>query len=273
MHIETTSRLNNGVEMPFLGFGVYKTPEGSEVENAVRWALELGYRHIDTASFYENEEGVGKAVKASGIDREKLFLTTKVWNSEQGYRQSLEAFDRSRRKLQMDTIDLYLIHWPVKESFKDTWKALEKLYGDGKVRAIGVSNFLPRHIEELMSDFDVVPAVDQVEWHPFLFQKQLYDYCRKHGIQQEAWSPLSRGKYLDNEVLRDIAESHSKTPAQVVLRWDLQHEVVTIPKSVHRERIEENSRIFDFELSSEEMERIDGLDSNSRIGSHPDSLG
>ncbi len=272
MNLTSTATLNNGVSMPRVGFGVFQTEEGPEVEHAVRWALETGYRHIDTASFYENENGVGKAIAESGVPREELFVTTKVWNSEQGYNETLKAFDRSRSKLRLDVVDLYLVHWPLKNSFKDTWKALEKLYADGKVRAIGVSNFLPHHLEELMADFDVIPAVDQVEWHPFLFQKELYDFCKAKGIQQEAWSPLTRARFLDNPVITDIAGAHGKSPAQVLLRWDLQHEVITIPKSVHKERIIENSQIFDFKLSSEEMARLDALDSNTRIGPHPDSM-
>ncbi len=272
MDLRSTTTLNNGVKMPWVGFGVFQSEEGPEVENAVRWALEAGYRHIDTASFYENERGVGKAIAESGVPRDELFVTTKVWNTEQGYEQTLKAFDRSRAKLQLDVVDLYLVHWPLKASFKETWRALEKLYADGKVRAIGVSNFLPHHLQDLMNDFDVVPAVDQVEWHPFVFQKELYEFCKAKGIQQEAWSPLTRGKFLDDPVIGKIAEAHDKSPAQVLLRWDLQHGVVTIPKSVHQERIIENSQIFDFELSADEMTRLDGLDSDTRIGPHPDQM-
>mgnify|MGYP006302277425 FL=1 len=272
MELTSTTTLNNGVKMPWVGLGVFMSQPGKEVEQAVRWALEIGYRHIDTASFYENEDGVGKALAESDVDREDIFVTTKVWNSEQGYNETLAAFDRSRSKLRTDYVDLYLVHWPIQSSFKDTWKALEKLYANGSVRAIGVSNFLQHHLEDLMGDFDVVPAVNQVEWHPFVLQKSLLDFCKKEGIQFEAWSPLSRGKFLDNEVIQDIARKHEKTPAQVLIRWDLQHEVVTIPKSVHRERIEENSKVFDFELSSEDMQRLDALDTNTRIGPHPDEM-
>jgi len=272
MDLRSTTTLNNGVEMPWVGLGVFQTQPGREVEQAVRWALELGYRHIDTASFYENEDGVGKALAESEVDREQVFVTTKVWNSEQGYKETLAAFDRSRSKLQTDYVDLYLVHWPLQSSFKDTWKALEKLYADGVVRAIGVSNFLEHHLEDLMGDFDVVPVVNQVEWHPFVLQKPLLDFCKENDIQFEAWSPLSRGRFLDNEVIQDLAKKHGKSPAQVLIRWDLQHEVVTIPKSVHRERIEENSKVFDFELSDEDMRRIDALDTNTRIGPHPDEM-
>jgi diketogulonate reductase-like aldo/keto reductase len=258
--------------MPWVGFGVFQTEPGPEVERAVSWALEAGYRHIDTASFYENEEGVGKAIHASGVPREELFVTTKIWNSELGYENAFRAFDASRRKLQLDVVDLYLIHWPIKGKFKETWKALEELYADGKVRAIGVSNFLPHHLQEIIDEFDVVPAVDQVEWHPFVLQKPLLDYCAEKGIQFEAWSPLTRGRFLDNEVIQDIARKHGKTPAQVLIRWDLQHHVVTIPKSVHKERIQENTDVFDFELSDEDMARLDALDTDTRIGPHPDSM-
>jgi diketogulonate reductase-like aldo/keto reductase len=272
MDLTSTTTLNNGVKMPWVGLGVFRSQPGKEVEQAVRWALEIGYRHIDTASFYENEDGVGKALAESDVDREDIFVTTKVWNSEQGYNETLAAFDRSRSKLRTDYVDLYLVHWPIQSSFKDTWKALEKLYADGTVRAIGVSNFLQHHLEDLMGDFDVVPAVNQVEWHPFVLQKSLLDFCKKEGIQFEAWSPLTRGKFLDNEVIQSIARKHEKTPAQVLIRWDLQHEVVTIPKSVHRERIEENSKVFDFELSSEDMQRLDALDTDTRIDWHPDEM-
>ena len=272
MNLTSTTTLNNGHTMPWVGFGVFKTRPGEEVEQAVRWALEIGYRHIDTASFYRNEEGVGKALAESGVDREDVFITTKVWNDEQGYEETLAAFDRSRKKLRTDVVDLYLIHWPIKGTFLDTWKAMEKLYDDGRVRAIGVSNFLPHHLREIMDHFDIVPAVDQVEWHPFLRQPELFDFCRENGIQLEAWSPLTRGRFLDDEVIVDIARAHRKTPAQVLIRWDLQHEVVTIPKSVHRDRIEENGRVFDFELTDEEMKRLDALDTDTRIGPHPDSM-
>jgi diketogulonate reductase-like aldo/keto reductase len=272
MDLTSTTSLNNGVEMPWVGLGVFKTQPGKEVENAVRWALEIGYRHIDTASFYQNEDGVGKALAESGVNRDDVFVTTKVWNSEQGYDKTLRAFDTSRKKLGIDVVDLYLIHWPIKPTFKETWKALEKLYADGKVRAIGVSNFLAHHIQELLDEFDVPPAVDQVEWHPFVLQKELLDFCKQHNIQFEAWSPLTRGRFFDNEVIQDISRKHGKSPAQVLIRWDLQHEVVTIPKSVHRERIEENSKVFDFELSDEDMRRLDALDTNTRIGPHPDEM-
>jgi diketogulonate reductase-like aldo/keto reductase len=273
MHITSTTTLNNGVTMPWLGLGVFQSEPGPESENAVRWALEIGYRHIDTASFYHNEESVGKAIRESKVNRDELFVTTKVWNTEQGYDQALSAFDASRKRLDMDVVDLYLVHWPIKEQYKDTWKALEKLYSDGKVRAIGVSNFLVHHLSELSAASDLTPAVNQVEFHPFVLQQPLLDYCAENHIQFEAWSPLTRARFLDNEAIVDIARSHGKSPAQVLIRWDLQKGVVSIPKSVHRERIEENSHVFDFELTDAEMERLDSLDSNTRIGPHPDEIG
>ena len=266
-------KFNNGVTMPQFGLGTYLTPPGDEAENSVRWALEAGYRKIDTASFYENEEGVGKGLKASGVSREKVFITTKLWNSEQGYDNTLEAFDRSRKKLDIDVVDLYLIHWPIKAQFKDSWRAMEKLYADGKVRAIGLSNFEPDHIEELKKSCEVSPVLNQVELHPYLNQKHIRDYCEKNDIAVEAWSPIAKGKVLKDETIRRIAADHGKNPVQVTLRWELQHGIVIIPKSVHKERIEENMKIFDFELSGEEMKQIDALHNGGRLGPHPNDVG
>lgn len=262
--------LHNGVRMPWLGLGVYKTQEGEEVEQAVKAAIEAGYRSIDTASLYHNERGVGKAIQACGIPREDLFITTKIWNSDQGYDSTLRAFEQSREKLGLEYLDLYLIHWPVKEKYKDTWRAMEKLYENGLVRAIGVSNFHVHHLEDLLTDARIVPMVNQVEFHPRLTQKDLLVFCKEKGIQLEAWSPLMRGRLLDETTLNDIARKHGKTPVQVILRWDLQHGVVTIPKSIHAERIVANADIFDFTLSKEEMERIDALNRNERSGQDPD---
>ncbi len=263
--------LNNGVSMPWLGMGVWQIMDGREVETAVKMAIEAGYRSIDTAAVYGNERGVGKAVRECGISREELFITTKVWNSEQGYDTTLEAFEESRGKLGLKYIDLYLIHWPVSNRFKDTWKALEKLYKDGLVRAIGVSNFHIHHLEDLLLDAETVPMVNQVELHPLLNQKELGNFCKTHKIQLEAWSPLMKGR-LDNPVLAEIGEKYGKTPAQVVLRWDRQNEVITIPKSVHKHRITENADIFDFELTPEDMKKIDNLNHNSRFGGNPDNF-
>ena len=270
--LASTVRLGNGVEIPWVGLGVFKSPPGKETEQAVRWALEIGYRHIDTAAFYQNEEDVARGLKGSGVPRESVFITTKVWNTDQGYEQALKAFDRSRRALDVDVVDLYLVHWPVRAKFTETWKALEKLLADGKVRAIGVSNFLVHHLEELRRSSSVAPVVNQVEFHPFLVQKELLDYDARTGIRHQAWSPLTRGRRLDDPVLTAIARKHGRTAAQVVLRWDLQLGVVTIPKSIHRERILENSQVFGFSLDADDMARITSLDAGARIGPNPDTI-
>jgi len=272
MNTASTVELNNGVEIPWLGLGVFKAARGEETQQAVRWALDIGYRHIDTAAVYGNEEDVGRALKASAVPREQVFVTTKVWNSDQGYESTLKAFDTSRRKLDLEVVDLYLVHWPVQGKYKDTWRALEKLYADGKVRAIGVSNFLVHHLEDLLGDAEVVPAVNQVEFHPFLIQKPLLEFGRDEDIRHEAWSPLTRAKMLGHETITAAAQKHGRTNAQVLLRWDLELGVVTIPKSVHRERILENSRIFDFELDAEDMAHLESLDSGTRVGPDPDNF-
>lgn len=258
--------------MPWFGLGVFKVENGSEATESVRAAIKNGYRSIDTAAIYKNEEGVGIGIKESGVAREELFITSKVWNEDQGYETTLAAFEKSLERLQLDYLDLYLIHWPGKDKYKDTWRALEKLYKDGKIRAIGVSNFQVHHLEELLKDAEIKPMVNQVEFHPRLTQKELRDYCKEQGIQLEAWSPLMQGQLLDNEVLTQIAEKHNKSVAQVILRWDLQHEVVTIPKSIKEHRIIENADIFDFELSQEDMDKIDALNKDERVGPNPDEL-
>ncbi|MEB3751316.1 MULTISPECIES: aldo/keto reductase [Geobacillus] len=269
-HLQDCAVLHNGVRMPWVGLGVYKVKEGEEVKRAVRTALEMGYRHIDTAAFYENEEGVGQAIRESGIPREQVFVTTKVWNTDQGYETTLKAFDKSLKKLGFDYVDLYLVHWPVKGKYKETYKALEKLYKDGYVRAIGVSNFQIHHLQDVLADCEIKPMVNQVEYHPRLTQKELHAFCRENGIQLEAWSPLMRGEILNEPTIVEIGKKYGKTPAQVVLRWDLQNSVVTIPKSVTPARIKENADLFDFSLSDEEMKRIDALNANKRIGPDPD---
>ncbi|NLO21024.1 MAG: aldo/keto reductase [Syntrophomonadaceae bacterium] len=263
--------LNNGVRMPWLGLGVYKTPEGEEVINAVRDAVAVGYRSIDTAAFYQNERGVGQAVRESEIPRQELFITTKVWNSDQGYQATLQAFEKSRRNLGLDYIDLYLAHWAVPGKYRETWKAMVHLYQEGVVRAIGVSNHQIAHIKQIIEDTGVIPAVNQVECHPLLTQKELLQFCRQQGIQLEAWSPLMRGD-LNRKTLLNLAAKYAKTPAQIVLRWDIQNAVVTIPKSVRKERIIENSQIFDFELSSEDMLEIDDMNQHQRLGPDPDQV-
>ncbi|GAB6890773.1 aldo/keto reductase [Geobacillus sp. FSL K6-0789] len=270
--LQDCATLHNGVKMPWVGLGVYKVKEGEEVKSTVRTALEIGYRHIDTAAFYENEEGVGQAIRESGIPREQVFVTTKVWNTDQGYETTLKAFDASLKKLGFDYVDLYLVHWPVKGKYKETYKALEKLYKDGYVRAIGVSNFQIHHLQDVLADCEIKPMVNQVEYHPRLTQKELLTFCRENGIQLEAWSPLMRGEILTEPTIVEIGKKYGKTPAQVVLRWDLQHGVVTIPKSVTPARIKENADIFDFSLTDEEMKQIDALNLNKRVGPDPDNF-
>ncbi|AIQ58541.1 glyoxal reductase [Paenibacillus borealis] len=270
MNLKSTTKLANGVEMPWFGLGVFKVQEGQEVVDSVKAAIKAGYRSIDTATVYGNEEGVGQAIRESGVAREELFITTKVWNNDQGYDSTLAAFDLSLSKLGLDYVDLYLVHWPIRAKYKDTWRALEKLYAGGKVRAIGVSNFQIDHLEDLLTEAKVKPMVNQVELHPLLSQLELREYCRAQGIQIEAWAPLAQGHLLDNEVIADIAARHNKTLPQVILRWDLQNGIVTIPKSVKEERIIANADIFDFELSEDEISRINALNNNQRFGSHPD---
>ncbi|MEQ2528650.1 aldo/keto reductase [Robertmurraya yapensis] len=272
--LQDTTTLHNGVKMPWFGLGVFKVKEGSEVVESVKAAIKNGYKSIDTAAIYQNEEGVGQGIRESGVAREELFVTSKVWNADQGYESTLQAFETSLQKLGLDYLDLYLIHWPGqdKERFKATWKALEKLYKDGRVRAIGVSNFHVHHLEELLEDAEIKPMVNQVEYHPHLAQKELKSFCQNHGIQLEAWSPLKQGQLLDDPTINEIAQKYGKSAAQVILRWDLQNEVVTIPKSIKEHRIIENADIFDFELSHEDMEKIDGLNKDERVGSDPEVM-
>jgi diketogulonate reductase-like aldo/keto reductase len=269
-HISATTTLNNGVKMPWLGLGVWKVQEGSEVVDAVKHAIAAGYRSIDTAAAYGNEEGVGQGIKESGVPREELFITTKLWNADQGYESTLQAFEVSLSKLNLEYLDLYLIHWPVKGKYIETWRALRKLYEEGKVRAIGVSNFQIHHLEDILKESEIVPAVNQVEYHPRLSQKPLLDFCKNKGIQLEAWSPLMQGQLLDHPVLTDLASKHGKSVAQIILRWDLQNGVVTIPKSIKEHRIVENAGIFDFELSAEDAAAIDALNEDRRVGPDPD---
>ena len=272
MNLTSTTKLNNGVEMPWLGLGVFRSKEGEEVEIAVKTALETGYRSIDTAAIYENERGVGNAIKASGVPRKEIFITSKVWNTDQGYQSTLDAFDVSLEKLQTDYLDLYLIHWPKGQRSVETWKAMEELYEKGRVRAIGVSNFLEHHLDDILPHCKIVPAVNQVEFHPMLIQPKLLEYCQKRGIQHEAWSPIMKGNVTKIREIQEVAKKYGKTEVQVVLRWDIQKGVVTIPKSVTPERIISNADIFDFELEPEDMAKIDALDNGRRIGGHPDTI-
>lgn len=271
-NLKDTTTLHNGVEMPWLGLGVYQMEEGNEVVEAVTAALDHGYRSIDTAAGYRNETGVGEAIKASGIPREEIFVTSKVRNSDQGYESTLEAFQATLDKLGMDYLDLYLIHWPVEGKYNDTWRAMEKLYNDGKIRAIGVSNFHMHHLTSLLTEAHIVPVVNQVEFHPHLSQEDLRIFCKEKNIQLEAWSPLKQGELLNEPVLQEIADKYGKTTAQVIIRWDLEKGVVTIPKSSKKERIRQNADVFDFQLTPEEIEKIDGLNRDERIGPDPDNF-
>lgn len=277
--LSSTVALHNGVRMPRLGLGTYRSEQGGEVEASVAAALEIGYRGIDTASLYENEEGIGAAVRASGIPRQELFVASKVGNPEQGYDSTLEAYERSLTRLGTDYLDLYLIHWPQPQSPElwqgtlETWRAMERLYTEGAVRAIGVCNFLVHHFEELAKVSDTVPMVNQYEFHPWLQQPELGSYCDEQGIVRQAWAPVMKGRVGEVPELVMIAETHGKTAAQVALRWILQKGMVTIPKSVHRERIAENADVFNFHLTDEEMGMIDLLDRAQRFGPEPDRGG
>jgi methylglyoxal/glyoxal reductase len=271
-NLQSTTTLNNGVNMPWFGLGVFKVEEGPELVNAVKTAIQHGYRSIDTAAIYGNEEGVGQGIRESGISREDLFITSKVWNADLGYESTLAAYQSSLDKLSLDYLDLYLIHWPVAGKYKEAWRALETLYKEGRVRAIGVSNFQVHHLEDLMKDAEIKPMINQVEYHPRLTQKEVQAFCREQGIQLEAWSPLMQGQLLDNEVLAEIAAKYKKSVAQIILRWDLQNGVITIPKSTKEHRIIENSQVFDFELTKDDMQQIDALNQNHRVGPDPDNF-
>lgn len=271
-HISDAATLHNGVSMPWLGLGVLHVADGETVENAVRWALETGYRHIDTAAIYGNEAGVGRAIKQSGVPRAEIFVTSKVWNRDQGYDQALAAFEASLDRLEMDYVDLYLVHWPVEDKFKETWRALETIYDSGRARAIGVSNFLVHHLASLLEDAHIVPMVDQVEFHPYLQQPDLQAFCRERQIQLEAWRPIMKGKVNDVPELVKLGQKYDKTPAQITLRWMIQRGVVVIPKSEQQARIKSNADIFDFELEAQDLGLIDGLDRHERLGADPDNF-
>lgn len=272
MDIHSTITLNNRTKIPTLGLGVYKSLEGEEAYNAVRWALEAGYRHIDTAALYGNETSVGRALRDSGIPREELFVTTKIWNTSMRENRQEEAFRESLDKLGCGYADLYLVHWPVPEKYAATWKILERIYKSGEIRAIGVSNFNRHHIETLMETAEILPAVNQIELHPLLSQPELTAWCREKGIAITAWSPLGQGNLLTHPVIMSIAKSHTVIEAQVILRWHLQHGNIVIPKSIHKDRILRNADLYGFELTPEEMGRIDALNQNSRFGADPETF-
>ena len=268
----STVRLSNGVEMPMLGFGTYKITDDTEVERSVLTAFEAGYRSIDTASMYENEEAIGRALGACGIPREEIFLATKAWNDEQGEEGVLRAIDCSLARLGVDRVDLYLVHWPFPDLYESTWRGMERVLADGLTRAIGVCNFLPEHLEALRAATGASPVVDQVEHHPWLQQPALREYCRTHDIVVEAWAPIMRGRTDEVPELVEIAIAHEVSSVQVALRWHLQRGTVVIPKSTTPERIYENADLFGFELTDAEMAVIDALDRGEagRLGKHPD---
>ncbi len=253
---DTTVTLNNGVTLPLLGLGVFKM-DSSQTPQAVNWALDEGYRLIDTAAAYGNEEAVGQAIAESSVAREEIFVTTKVWNTDQGNPSAKQACEKSLQRLGLEYVDCYLIHWPVPGTRIDTWNALRELYAEGKCRSIGVSNYTIHHLEELLSGSDVVPVLNQVEFSPFLYQKELLEYCHERGIQLQAYAPLTRGTRLHDGCIVDIAQRYNKTPAQILLRWALQHRVAVIPKSSHHERIRENAEVFSYELSTRDMLTLD----------------
>jgi diketogulonate reductase-like aldo/keto reductase len=258
--------------MPVLGLGAFRLSSGRPALAALSYALSIGYRHIDTAAMYGNERDVGAAVKSAGIPQDELFVTTKLWNDDHGYETALRALEKSRKALGLEEIDLYLIHWPVPGRRKETWRALTEALRQGKCRAIGVSNFTVPHLEELLAETDVPPAVNQVEFSPFLYQRELLEYCRQHGIQLEAYSPLTKGARLEDPTVVQIAEAHRRTPAQVLIRWGLQHDVVEIPKSARTDRIRENTGALEFQLSAEDMARLDQLSEDFRTSWDPTTI-
>jgi methylglyoxal/glyoxal reductase len=274
MNINTMKKLNNGVEIPLLGLGVFRAKNGYETSNAVHWAIESGYRHIDTAAVYGNEESVGKGIIESGVPRDKIFITTKLWNEDMRRGCQKEAFENSLKLLKTDYVDLYLIHWPVAGKYKESWKIMEELYQARRIRAIGVSNFHKHHLEDLLADAKVIPAVNQVECNPRLSQDSLLKYCSELNIAFEAWSPLGGGggNLIKDVRLKEIGAKYNKTPAQVIVRWHLQREIIVIPKSVHKDRIAANADVYNFNLTFEEMAVINAMDENKRSGADPDNF-
>jgi diketogulonate reductase-like aldo/keto reductase len=254
-------KLNSGAEMPAIGFGTWQIDDQDEASEAVKTAIEVGYRLIDTARIYGNEQGVGVGIKESGVPREEIFITTKLWNDDQGYESALKAYDASLKRLGLEYLDLYLIHWPATDKRAESWKALQEIHSKGLAKAIGVSNYTVQHLKELLENSDVIPAVNQIEFHPFIYkeQKEVLEFCKQKGIIVEAYSPLAQAQDMENTTLHAVAERHGKTIAQVMLRWAIQHGTVPIPKSTNTGRIKENFQVFDFELSDEEMHTINNL--------------
>jgi len=269
LSIRSIVKLNNGVEMPLFGLGVWQSPAGPATHRAVTTALQTGYRLIDTAKFYGNEADVGVAVRESGVPRDEVFLTTKLWNNDHGFDAALKAFEASRKRLGFPTVDLYLIHWPVPEERKETWRAMERILKEGSVRAIGVSNYTIPHLEELLASSGVVPAVNQVELSPFLAQKPLIEFCRRHGIAVEAYSPLTKGHRLGDKRLKAVAQKYGKSVPQVLIRWGLQQGIVEIPKSAKPDHIRENAAVFDFEIRPEDMRALDSLSEDLHVAWDP----
>jgi diketogulonate reductase-like aldo/keto reductase len=270
MNFLASKTLNNGVKIPMLGLGVYKS--ASRTKDAVRWALEAGYRHIDTAMMYNNEADVAAGIRESGVNRKDIFLTTKLWNDDMRQGKQREAFEKSLELLGTDYVDLYLIHWPVKDVYNESWRIMEELYKQGRARAIGVSNFQRYHLDDLLSNAEVVPAVNQIECHPYLTQQPLLDYCSDKGIAIQAWSPLSRGLLFSDPTIVSLAEKYGKTAAQLIIRWHLQRDTIVFPKSIHKDRIIENANVFDFEICFEDMAAITALNQDRRIGADPDTF-
>ncbi|MEK5186401.1 aldo/keto reductase [Solibacillus sp. FSL R5-0691] len=272
MNLQSTKKLTNGVEMPYLGLGVYKMTNRDETLQAIETALDLGYRAIDTAALYYNEEEVGEAIRHSSVPREDIFVTTKVWNSDQGYDNTLRAFETSLKKLDMDYVDLYLTHWPVEDKFVDTYRAIERLYDEKLIRVPGVSNHHEHHLKEIMATRNIAPMVNQIEAHPYLSQEPLRAFCEQQQIAVTAWSPLGRGNVLNDETIIRIANEYNVSPAQIILRWHLQNDVIIIPKSVTASRIKENSELYHFELTTETMQQLNALNRNERFGKDPDNF-
>ena len=272
LNLKSTITMNNGIKIPRLGFGVYRAAQGDETKNAVLNALEVGYRHIDTASSYGNEESVGEAIKESGLKREEIFLTTKLFNSDMRAHRQMDAFKESLDRLKVDYVDLYLIHWPVPGVYLESWKVLEEIYNKGLAKAIGVSNFLQHHLDDVIAHGSIVPAANQVEFSPLWQDNLLIQYCREKNIAFEAWGPLAAGELIGDRTTGDIGAKYGKTGSQVILRWMLQKNIIVFPKTVHKSRMIENADIFDFELSDEDMAIIDNMNRHRRTGPDPDNF-